>query len=292
VKQALTAPEVFTRHGVIFELGDLLRKGNPGLALSARRALEDLRDNDDSNKIRLAAAECLARESGETSIAIAAGANAGTAYQLPTVEPSAGKMAPSAGSIESPSIEIASDEGVAEADQRTRWRASTSTAVLCAAAITGVTWELISYVLQLLRLYFGVVLNLAVHGLVYWCCAGLAIAFAFRLFTPVLRKKHIVLIAVAWSLVFAARRIGQESFMSSDLQVFQIWSLASGVVANALAGGITGKVLSAGLGSNQSRGALVGAASFGVSFCLSTIMDSLYGAPATGFLMWYFRRRD
>jgi hypothetical protein len=60
LQNALKDPEVLMRQGAVLELGELLQTDHPGLVMAARQALEVLRDNDDSFKIRRAAANHLA----------------------------------------------------------------------------------------------------------------------------------------------------------------------------------------------------------------------------------------
>jgi hypothetical protein len=55
----LATGEDWQRLGAVSRLTDLLNAGHPGRALGARLALENVRDNDDSNKVRLAAAAAL-----------------------------------------------------------------------------------------------------------------------------------------------------------------------------------------------------------------------------------------
>jgi uncharacterized caspase-like protein/MFS family permease len=59
LRNALSGSEAWMRQAAITELEALLRGDHPGLSLAARNALVDLRDNDDSLKVRAAAAKCL-----------------------------------------------------------------------------------------------------------------------------------------------------------------------------------------------------------------------------------------
>lgn len=56
---ALASGDYWERVGVVSRLTDLLNAGHPGRALGARQALENLRDNDDSMKVRKEAADAL-----------------------------------------------------------------------------------------------------------------------------------------------------------------------------------------------------------------------------------------
>ena len=86
LQNALRDPDLLRRQGSLPELEELLKGPHPGLALAARQELIKLRDNDDSARLRRAAAELLAAHSPQPATAAeaqsTAAGNTGVAARL------------------------------------------------------------------------------------------------------------------------------------------------------------------------------------------------------------------
>ena len=299
LRVALNDPALFTRRGAVYELKDLLQGEHPGLALAARRALEELRDKDDSFKIRGAAEEALAAHAVDaptkTPVELPAAKKADTATS--SIRTKAAPAAPLPVRDSGPTI-IDAAGSYSGLDEK-RPAASFRFQIVASAFAVGLVWSVLSivhlfYARSIVRSIheLSLVATALVDGVVeilLWGIGGLLFALVLTRFSVRLRRRQVALLAFIWPLTHGLRVLfGLHGSLLIELN-------------QVLVGAVSGLILARALKSDRWIGILVGAFAFGLGWSsyvylgftylsFSGVFSSLLALSlGAGLSIWYVR---